>query len=39
LWNVLYDGLLRLRIHTKAKLVAFADNVSIVATAAYTIEL
>lgn len=39
LWNVLYDGLLRLRMPTKTRLIAFADDVAIITTAADTTEL
>ncbi|KAL4083832.1 hypothetical protein QTP88_029148 [Uroleucon formosanum] len=33
LWNLFYDGILRLPVQREAKLVAFADDIAIVATA------
>lgn len=33
LWNLFYDGLLRLRVPEKVRIVAFADDVAIVAVA------
>lgn len=38
LWNLFYDGILRLSAHRDAKLVAFADDVAIVAVD-HTVEL
>jgi len=33
LWNIFYDGILRLPVNKDVKLIAFADDVAIVATA------
>jgi len=33
LWNLFYDGILRLPVHKNAKLIAFADDVALVAVA------
>jgi len=33
LWNIFYDGILRLPVNNDVKLIAFADDVAIVATA------
>jgi len=38
LWNVFYDGILRLPVHKDVKLIAFADDVAVVAVA-HTVEL
>lgn len=33
LWNLFYDGILRLPVHKDVKLIAFADDVAVVAVA------
>jgi len=33
LWNIFYDGILRLPVRRDAKLVAFADDVAVIAIA------
>jgi len=38
LWNMFYDGILRLPVHKDVKLIAFADDVAVVAVA-HNVEL
>jgi len=33
LWNIFYDGILRLPVHTNVELLAFADDAALVAVA------
>lgn len=39
LWNIMYDGLLRIRLSQRTKLLAFADDVAIIGTAEDTFQL
>ncbi|GBP95721.1 Retrovirus-related Pol polyprotein from type-1 retrotransposable element R1 [Eumeta japonica] len=39
LWNIMYDGLLRLRLPRNVKLVAYADDVAIVIVAKHLYEI
>lgn len=39
LWNVMYDGVLRLNLPDRAKLVGFADDIALVVVAKYTQEV
>lgn len=33
LWNVIYDGLLRIELHEQTTIIGFADDIAIVVTA------
>ena len=38
LWNIMYDGVLRLRLPENAKIIDFADDLAVVVTVKYTEE-
>ena len=39
LWNIMYDGLLKLAMPSEARLVAFADDVAVVIVAKHLVEI